>query len=204
MSQPRRDSLLRGGALLLLLAVLFVVIRSIGTERLRAIVDSAGLFGPIIYILLRAFASFVPLASGPIQLTSGVLFGFWLAVLYSVIGSTLGYTMSFWIARRYGREVVKQMVGESIDRVDALLDRLDSWTGLVTARLVFYFAYDFVAYAAGLSRVPYLVFALVTFILGAFPIALTVLAGLVGAGEPIPFLSEPLADFIQPFDLILR
>ncbi len=174
--------LLRGGLLLAVMGGILFGVRALGAERLREIVDSAGAFAPLLYIAMRAGAGFVPGAAGPLQLTSGVLFGFWLATLYSVIGSTIGYSISFWIARRYGRTVVKRLVGGSMDRVDNLLSRLDGLTGLMTARFVFYFAYDFVAYAAGLSKARYPVFLVVTFVLGIPPTALTVFTGLVAAG----------------------
>ncbi|MEO0564786.1 MAG: VTT domain-containing protein, partial [Chloroflexota bacterium] len=167
----RRDTLLRGGAILVLMAVIFIGIRWIGTERLRTFVDSLGVFGPVIYILMRALTSFVPFASGPLQLASGPLFGFWLATLYSTIGSTIGYSFSFWLARRYGRPMVQRMVGDSISRVDDQLERLDGPVGIIVARFVFYFAYDFVAYAVGLSRARYVVFVVITFVFGLFPTA---------------------------------
>lgn len=179
----RRQSIVQGVVLLALIATIFGGIRWLGTERLQAFVDSLGAFGPVAYIALRAVAGFVPGAAGPIQLASGVLFGFWLATLYSVIGSTLGYSISFWLARRYGRPMVERLVGGNMGRVEGLLDRLDSVWGLATARFVFYFAYDFVAYAAGLSKARYLLFLLITFVLGFPPTALTVITGLVGTGE---------------------
>lgn len=178
----RTTTLLRAGALLAVMGAIFFGIRALGTERLREIVDSAGAFAPLLYIVLRAGAGFVPGAAGPLQLTSGVLFGFWAATFYSVVGSTIGYSISFWIARRYGRNVVERLVGDSITRVDNLLTRLDSLVGLMTARFVFYFAYDFVAYAAGLSKARYPVFLVVTFVLGIPPTALTVFTGLMAAG----------------------
>jgi len=170
---------------------IFFGVQWLGADRLRETVDSAGVFAPLLYMALRAVAGFVPGAAGPIQLSSGVLFGFWLATLYSVIGSTLGYSISFWIARRYGRVVVERLVGGNITRVDSLLSRLEHIAGLMTARFVFYFAYDFVAYAAGLSKVRYPVFVVVTFVLGIPPTALTVFTGMIALGVvDVPFLPD--------------
>jgi uncharacterized membrane protein YdjX (TVP38/TMEM64 family) len=187
-TQGRLEAVLRLGVLLVVMGGMIYGIRSIGTDRLREIVESAGIFAPLAYIVLRGVSGFVPFASGPLQLASGVLFGFVLATLYSVIGSTVGYSISFWIARRYGRSVVERLVGGNITQVDAMLSRLDSLWGLAVARLVLYFTYDFVAYAAGLSKARYLVFVIVTFVLGIPPIALTVYLGLVFSGDlSLPF-----------------
>lgn len=171
---------LRFAVLLLVVVAILVGIRSIGVERLQAIVEQFGVFGPLVYIGLRAAVCVFPFGAGPIQLASGVLFGFVPALIYSVIGSTLGYSISFWLARRYGRTIVRRMVGDNIDRVDAYISRLDTVAGLIVARLALYFAYDFVAYAAGLSNTKYWRFALVTLIVGIPPIAMTIAVGLFG------------------------
>lgn len=170
---------LRVVVILAVMGGVFWGIRSIGIEQLQVIVERAGWFAPVVYMLLRAFAGFVaPFSSGPLQLASGVLFGFWPALLYSVLGSTLGYSISFWLARRYGRNIVVRLVGDSIERVDEIISRLDSIRGLMTARLALYFAYDLVAYAAGLSKARFAHFLWVTLLLGIPPIALTVASGI--------------------------
>lgn len=157
----------------------FAGIRSIGVDRLQAIVDATGIWGSLIYIALRAVASVLaPFSSGPLQLASGVLFGLPRAILYSALGSTIGYSLSFWIARRYGRSFVARLVGKNIEQVDRFISRLDHLRGLVSARIMLYFAYDFVAYAAGLSKVKFLTFAVVTFVVGIPPITLSILLGL--------------------------
>lgn len=181
--QSQWPLILRTAALLVVVGLIFFGIRAIGVERLQTFIGQAGIFAPVVYIGLRALASVVaPFGSGPLQLASGMLFGFVPALIYSVVGSTLGYCVSFWLARRYGRPMVKRLIGDSVARVDNVIDRLDSIRGLMTARLALYFAYDVVAYAAGLSRVRFIPFVLVTFILGAIPTAATIFVGLWAAG----------------------
>ncbi len=173
---------LRLAAILLVMGAILVGIRLLGVERLQAIIDQFGIFAPLVYIALRALLCVFPLGAGPVQLASGVLFGFVPALIYSVVGSTLGYSISFWIARRYGRDVVKRLLGDNIEQVEGYISRLDSFTGLVVARLALYFAYDFVAYAAGLSQTKFWRFALVTLVVGIPPVAFTIAVGLFGAG----------------------
>lgn len=173
----------RAVVLLAVMIGVFVGIRSIGVERLQAIVERAGVFGPLAYVWLRAIATvFAPFSSGPLQMASGALFGFFPAVVYSVIGSTIGYSFSFWIARYFGRRVVERLVGSNIERVDHYIDRLGSLAGLATARLALYFAYDFIAYAAGLSRVKFARFFAISLVLGIIPTAATIAFGLVATG----------------------
>lgn len=162
---------------------IFIAIRWAGVERLQALVAQAGPFAPFFYMFLRGGATVVaPLSSGPLQLASGILFGFVPAVIYSVVASTLGYSVSFWLARRYGREVVRRLVGDRLDQVDEYVERLNGLRNLITARLALYFAYDFVAYAAGLSQVKFWLFVVVTFVLGIIPTAAVIGTGLFFAG----------------------
>lgn len=176
--------LLRGGLLLGFVVAVFVGIRSIGVDRLQALTEQAGIFGPVVYIVLRALASvFAPFSSGPLQLASGILFGFVPAVIYSAIGSTLGYSISYWIARRYGRGVVERLLGGNIERVDGYLSQLDTLRGMLFGRVILSSAYDFIAYAAGLSGVRFPLFVVVTLLAGVIPIAITIGVGLAAAGD---------------------
>lgn len=189
-SQPTNYAalIIRTGALLVIVGAVFVGIRSIGVDRLQTIVNQFGVFGPIIYIVLRAAASVLaPFSSGPLQLASGVLFGFVPAVIYTIVGSTLGYSISFWIARRYGRSVVQRLVGDNIQRVDRYISRLESVRGLLIARVVLSFGYDFIAYAAGLSRTRFWLFLVVTMLLGIVPTALNIWVGLYAAEFQLPW-----------------
>ena len=163
---------------------MFIAIRWAGVDRLQALVAQAGPFAPLFYMFLRGAATVVaPLSSGPLQLASGILFGFVPAVIYSVVASTLGYCVSFWLARRYGRGVVSRLVGaDRLERVDEYIGRLNGLWNLITARLALYFAYDFVAYAAGLSKVAFWRFVLVTFLVGIVPTAAVIGTGLFFAG----------------------
>ena len=171
-----------------LVASVFIGVRLIGLENLQSFINQAGIFGPIIYILLRAALCFLaPFGSGPIQASSGVLFGFVPALIYSVIGSTLGYCVSFWLARRYGTSMVERLLGDSSSRVDDYMERLGTVQNLLWVRVVFFFAYDFIAFAAGLTELRFVHFAIITFVLGIPPTAMTILVGL-GTAQGITVL----------------
>lgn len=173
----------RAAALGLFVVAVFIGIRWIGVERLQAWVGQAGVFAPLVYMFLRGLLTVVaPLSSGPLQLASGILFGFVPGVLYTAVASTLGYCVSFWLARRFGRDVVRRFVGDNLDQVNEYIDRLDGAWNLAVARLALYFAYDFVAYAAGLSKVNFALFVVVTFVLGLIPTATVIGFGLLFAG----------------------
>ena len=135
------------------LAILFAV-EYIGVERIQNAVMQTGPLAPLAYIALKAATYvFAPLSAGPIQLSSGVLFGLWAGTFYSLLGEVIGGTISFTIARRLGRPVAQRFVGaEGMARVDRFYTQLGGWPALLYARLFLFSVYDFISYAAGFGK----------------------------------------------------
>ncbi|MCU0511041.1 MAG: VTT domain-containing protein [Anaerolineae bacterium] len=202
---------------ILFLTALTLGVQALGVARLQSLVQQAGPFAPLLYIFLKAFTYvFAPLTSGPIQLVSGTLFdNVWLGVLYTLIGETLGGSISFWIARRLGRPVVQRLTGvQSMAQIDHFYQtRMGGWRSLVIARLLLFAVWDFLSYAAGLSTVRYRTYVLVSLLAGAVPTVmfvalgnavitqpelLLVAYGLVAAGIILPLLlRKPLARLLE-------
>lgn len=168
-------------ALLIFVTVLTLFIQAVGVPRLQAWVESAGPLAPLAYITMKALTYiFAPLTSGPIQVFAGTLFGnVWVGVLYTVIGETIGGSISFWIARRFGRPAVIRFVGkDGMQQVDEFYhNRLGGWIPLAIARLVLFSFWDFLSYAAGLAPVRFVSYVLVSFFVGAIPTFLFVWLG---------------------------
>lgn len=161
------------------LAILFAV-ESIGVERIQNAVMQTGPLAPLAYTALKAATYvFAPLSAGPIQLSSGVLFGLWPGTFYSLLGEVIGGTISFMIARRLGRPVVRRFVGtEGMARVDRFYEQVGGWRALLYARLFLFSVYDFISYAAGFGQTITLgQYILVSAIAGFVPTFLFVAVG---------------------------
>lgn len=166
--------------------LMIIAIENIGVEQIQALVQSAGPLAPLAYIALKAATYvFAPLSAGPVQLSSGVLFGLGWGTLYSLIGEVLGGSVSFWIGRKLGRPVVRRFVGQDgITRVDRFTAQLGGWRALAYARLFLFAVYDFISYAAGLTTaVTFRQYVLVSALLGAIPTFLFVAVGASLAGD---------------------
>jgi len=175
-----RSLLLGGLGFLVLLTVLYVLVQSIGIETLQASIKDAGIWGPLIYMGIKAFTyTFAPLSAGPIQFTSGILFGVVEGTLYSVLGELLGGSINFMIARFYGRRIVQRFVGQmAMKRVDDFYNRyLDGWKSLFLARVFLFSVYDFISYAVGFSRIHFSVYVMISFIGGLIPTYISVRIG---------------------------
>ena len=163
-----------------LFALLSWLVSIVGLRELQLIVASAGIWGPLFYVGIKAMTfTFAPLSAGPIQLAAGLLFGVGLGTFYSLLGEVIGGTINVLIGRLYGRPLILRFVGEQgLGRIDNFYHRyLDDWKQLLIARLVFFSVYDFISYAVGLGRIRLLVYILVSFTGGWLPTYIVVRFG---------------------------
>jgi uncharacterized membrane protein YdjX (TVP38/TMEM64 family) len=160
----------------------FFVVQAIGPERLREAVVTAGPLAPIVYVLLRAVTVVVtPLTGTPLRLAAGTLFGFWEGVALSVLGSVLGGSTNFWIARVFGRPTVLRLLGpRALTRVDPLLGRLADWRALLLARIVLAPLWDVISYGVGLTRLRFRTYLTVALLCDIVPSMI-----LVGVGASV-------------------
>lgn len=186
LSFSPREIILGALSLIIIITVLALLIEWVGVERLQNVIEEAGPLAPLIYISIKAATYvFAPLSSGPIQLVSGTLFGLVPGIIYTLIGEVLGGSISFWIARSFGRPVVVRFVGkEGLKRVDQFYDSfLGGWTALAYARLFLFAIYDFLSYAVGLSRLRFWTYVWVSTLFGAIPTAFFVGMGSFITGD---------------------
>lgn len=180
-SEISTRSLLIGGiGFLALLTVLYLLVQSIGIDELQDTIASAGIWGPVIFIGIKALTfTFAPLSAGPIQFASGILFGVVQGTVYSVLGELIGGCINFVIARVFGRQLVQRFVGKgAMKRVDEFYERyLDDWKSLLAARVLLFSVYDFISYAVGFSRIRFGTYVVISFIGGLLPTFIFVLIG---------------------------
>lgn len=169
-----------GLGFLALLTVLYLLVQSIGGDELALMVGRAGIWGPLVYIAIKALTfTFAPLSAGPIQFASGILFGVIPGTLYSVLGEVIGGSVNVLIARLFGRRIVKRFVGDAaMTRIDDFYERhLDDWKSLLAARLLLFSVYDFISYAVGMGHIRLTVYIAVSFIGGLIPTYIFVAIG---------------------------
>ena len=123
-------------------------------DRVVAFVERMGFFAPFIYILLQIAQ--IILAPIPGQVVGGVggyLFGWW-GILWTLIGSTIGYLIMILISRKFGRSLIEKIFKKSA------MDKFDFIFGENAAIILFLVFLlpglpdDMVGYMAGLTDVP--------------------------------------------------
>jgi uncharacterized membrane protein YdjX (TVP38/TMEM64 family) len=169
---------------LVALLLFFVAERFLGErlnldpESLRNWLDERGHAAPIIFMLLMIAAIvFSPIPSVPLDIAAGLAFGLFWGTIYTLIGAEIGATIAFLLARRLGRPGLERWAGDSAVRaVDRFADRV-GWRGIAIMRLIPLFNFDWVSYAAGLSRMPIVSFMTATLLGMVIPVVAIVAVG---------------------------
>ena len=91
-------------------------------DRMEALVQEWGAWGPLVIILLQVLQTIVaPVPGQVIGFVSGYLFGIWWGMLYCMAGMLAGSFLVILLARRYGRPLVARLANP-----DTLI-RMDNW-----------------------------------------------------------------------------
>lgn len=149
-------------------------------DELVRIMNNVGPLAPLIYILLQIVQ--VVVAPIPGQIVGGVggfLFGH-LGILWTSIGSIIGFWLVFLIARHFGRPLLEKIFKKSlIDKFDFIINAKGAALIIFAIFLLPGFPDDVVCYIAGLTRLPMKKLLLIS-ILGRFPTI--VLTNYIGMG----------------------
>jgi len=173
----------------------YLVTVTIGIDRLREVVMSAGIFGPIVIILLKiSTIIIVPLGGGPVYAIAGAVFGFWNGLLLTFIGDMLGFSAAFYISRLWGRPLVRFFVPKTqLSTLENILVRGSQIRPFIKARIAFAALPELFAYAAGLSAVSFLAFLPVQMIPHIPAVILVVFFGdALLAGNPVYLASATI------------
>lgn len=165
--------------IILTLVVLFGLAFFIDINVVKGLIADAGIFAPLLFILLKASTVVIaPLSGAPLYPIVGAFFGFWPGFLYVVIGDFLGYTIAFFLARKFGYPLVEKFIST---KETSLLSRIVKHVG--TPKGFFHMCItcgalpELVSYGAGLSKLPYPIFIGILLPLASLASALFVLFG---------------------------
>jgi uncharacterized membrane protein YdjX (TVP38/TMEM64 family) len=133
-------------------------------ERIRAIMNGAGSWAPILFISVQAVQVFLMLWPVPMEIAGGFLFGLPWGLLYSALGLALGSVVAFLLGRWLERKFITRLHPENMRRIRRLIKR----EGTLAAFLIFLipgFPKDFVCYFLGATRLSLAFFLVVSTLL---------------------------------------
>lgn len=140
-------------------------------QYVQRVVFSAGPFAPIAFIALTlAIYIFLPFLAPPMVYVGYYAFGR-NVVWYASIASFICFFTNFWIARRWGRELVEKLVGK---RAMHSVDKVSEEYGIVALFFLRVFQggmNDIISYVGGLTDMKFRSY-IITSIVGLIPGAL--------------------------------
>lgn len=136
-------------------------------ESIKTFVLSFGIYAPLIFILLFTLAPLIFFPDGILALAGGLIFGFGLGSVYIIVGALCGGTLSFYLARLYGKKMHEKLAHEKLINFQKSVKK-HGFVMILLLRLVPLVPFNIISYSAGFSTILYRDFFFAT-LLGMLP-----------------------------------
>jgi len=152
--KPKVIKIAEVSLIILLVALAIIFVNQVGIEQVREDVARFGIWAPAIVLLLRLTSIVIPVLPGTAySILAGGLFGFTQGLIVIAIADFVACASNFFIAKRYGRDLVQRLVGQRfMGKVDALGQNYLEQNIFLVAGLLMTGLFDFVCYAVGMTK----------------------------------------------------
>ena len=148
-------------------------------DRFREFIDDNMILGTLAFLLIQVFQVFFALIPGePIELFAGYAFGSVFGLILCTVGVTIATAAIFWLTRRFGKKFTYILVAED------KLQNLKFMQNEKKVELMFFILYfipgtpkDLITYIAGLTKVDFWKFILISSVARIPSIITSTLAG---------------------------
>jgi uncharacterized membrane protein YdjX (TVP38/TMEM64 family) len=157
LPDKNRGPLIKGILLLVFIVAAVAAVRLIPVksyltpEGLGRFLETAGRWGPAVFILVYAAGVCLFLPGTLLTTLGGAIFGAYQGFLYVWAGAMLGASAAFWIGRTLGRELAASLVGDKLKKYDHAIER-NGFATVLYLRLV-YFPFTPMNFGMGLTGV---------------------------------------------------
>ena len=136
-----------------LIVLLVSLIQTYGIGPLRDAVEEMGIWAPFGVFLLRGISVILPaLPSSVYSLLAGSLLGFKTGYVTIVLSDLIFCQMAFFIARKFGREPVRRLVGiKAMKRIEGFNQNQLEGNFFLMTGLLMTGLFDFLSYALGIG-----------------------------------------------------
>jgi len=135
----------------------------LGQEKIREIIYQAGIFGPLLYAAIYMLSIVIaPFPGFAAYVVTAGIYGVGKIVLFTYFLALLGATVNFYIARIWGRPVLRKLIGGGgVKKVDGLTKDFGAEV-LILTRLFDGFLFEWISYVAGLTNMRYKTYIFIT------------------------------------------
>lgn len=133
-------------------AVGVLLLADIDQKQLETWLKQAGIWAPLIYILLYTVGTILILPSTPLNLSGGAIFGVGWGTMWTTVAAVIAAVVAFAFTRTAGREVVAKKFAGKWEAMDAEI-RQGGLFYMFAIRLLPIIPYGLVNFAAGLTSI---------------------------------------------------
>ncbi len=123
-------------------------------EQVQTWLEQAGIWAPIIYIVIYTIATILVLPSTALNLAGGAIFGPWIGTLWTSVAAIIAAIIAFYYSRTIGREWISQKLAGRWQAMDAEMHQGGLFY-MFAIRLLPIIPYGLVNFAAGLTSVSF-------------------------------------------------
>ena len=136
-----------------LIILLVSLVQTYGIGPLRDAVEEMGFWAPFGILMLRGISVILPaLPSSVYSLLAGSLLGFKTGYITIVLSDLIFCQMAFFIARKFGREPVRRLVGvKAMKRIEGFNQNQLEGNFFLMTGLLMTGLFDFLSYALGIG-----------------------------------------------------
>ena len=169
MGKLKNSPWMKLGIVVAILAAIFLILRyfnvdfsNITVESFKEKIDSFGIWGPVIYIILYVLRPLILFPAAVFSASAGAIWGL-KGLIYLLIGANLSAIAEFIIARYFAREAVEKLIKGKFSGIDKQIEKRGFITVLLI-RLIPNVAWDIQNLALGLTKVRFRDYVLATLI----------------------------------------
>lgn len=157
---------------LILSLILKLLLPTLTSPEFKDFVKRLGIFGPLVVVAYIIISHVVaPLAGTPGVLLSAAVFGIYQTVFYIYLAGLISAVINFWLSRRFGRRWVLKLVGQKTMREVDQFVKASGTRILILSRLFGFALFEVISYAAGLTKINFKKYFLITAFFSAIPAA---------------------------------
>lgn len=153
----RKGGIIKAAMLMAFILVAVYVVRFtpvkdlLTAETLGRLLEKAGLWAPVVFILIYAVGVCFFVPGTLITAIGAAIFGPYRGFLYVWVGAMLGATTAFFVGRGLGREFAAALIGDRLKKYDDAIER-NGFATVLYLRLV-YFPFTPMNFGMGLTKV---------------------------------------------------
>ncbi len=148
-------------------------------QEVTAFLDANKTLAVFVYLGLQVLQIIVSVLPGQVfQVAAGYYFGFFMGLVYSLIGAAIGTALTYFVARFLGSNSVNTLFGEErINKIVSMLNNHRAYNIVFLLYLIPGLPKDLVGYAAGISRINFKIFIVISIVGRTFGMSGSLLFG---------------------------